>query len=214
MSQISLENATRELPLVAILRGVLPSEVIAVADVLMEEGFRVIEVPLNSPEPYESIKKLAQHCAGKALIGAGTVLSTEHVDKVAAAGGTLIISPNTNADVISYSKQKGLVSMPGFFTPSDAFTAIHAGADALKLFPAGVLGSAAIKAYSAVLPDISVYAVGGVEADQFAEYHAAGTAGFGLGSGLYKAGMTLSQVRENARAYVSAYRALDRKLER
>ncbi|MCQ3830999.1 2-dehydro-3-deoxy-6-phosphogalactonate aldolase [Microbulbifer elongatus] len=196
------------LPLVAILRGVQPTEVVAIAETIREAGFRIIEVPLNSPEPCASIQALAEVMGDDVLVGAGTVLTVEQVRGVAEAGGKVIISPNTDVDVIRETKRLGLISMPGFCTPTEALAAADAGADALKLFPATALGPEGFKVTSAVLPDLPVLAVGGVSPEDMPEYLAAGFSGFGLGSGLYRAGMTVAQVRENAVAYASGYRAL------
>jgi len=206
MSAITLTAAMDQLPLVAILRGIIPEQVIEIANVIKEAGFRVIEVPLNSPEPYASIHALSECMGDEVLIGAGTVLDMEQVDRVSAAGGRIIISPNVNTDVIGYSKEQGLYSLPGFYTPTEAFAAIRAGADALKMFPADTLGPRGLKAMSAVLPSIPVLPVGGVSADSMSDFIQAGARGFGLGSGLYKAGMDTEAVKVNAEAYVDAYR--------
>ena len=192
--------------IIAILRGITPAEAIPVCEALLEAGITMIEVPLNSPEPLSSIGAAAKLFAGRAEIGAGTVLSIKDVDAVANVGGTFIVSPDTFADVIVRTRDKGLKSYPGVMTPSDAFAALRAGATGLKFFPAEVLGPKGIKAMKAVLPPaVPLYAVGGANPDNFAEYFAAGCAGFGLGTYIYKPGMSASDVAERARAAVAAY---------
>jgi 2-dehydro-3-deoxyphosphogalactonate aldolase len=189
-------------PLVAILRGIRPEETEGVVTALIEVGFEAIEIPLNSPEPFVSIEKAAKLAPANVLIGAGTVLSVENVDRLNDVGGRLLVSPNVEPDVIRRATKHGMVTMPGVFTPTEAFSAIHAGASALKFFPASVLGADGIKAISAVLPkDIPVGAVGGVSAT----YRAAGVSCFGLGSSLYKAGLTVADVRERAQRAVEAW---------
>ncbi|MEA1015660.1 2-dehydro-3-deoxy-6-phosphogalactonate aldolase [Sphingosinicella sp. LY1275] len=190
-------------PLVAIIRGVTPDEVEAIGDALFAAGLRMIEVPLNSPDPLESIRRLAARFGGRALIGAGTVLDPAEVGAVAEAGGRLIVSPNTNAGVIEATARAGLVSMPGYFTPSEAFTAIQAGATGLKLFPAEGAAPAVVKAHRAVLPkDLPLLVVGGVTPGSMKPWLEAGANGFGLGSGLYRPGQSADAVVEQARAYV------------
>jgi 2-dehydro-3-deoxyphosphogalactonate aldolase len=196
-------------PLVAIIRGVTPAEIEGVGGALLEAGFRVIEVPLNSPEPLGSIERLARLAGDGATIGAGTVLSTADVRRVADAGGRIIVSPNTDAEVIAASAAAGLVASPGYFTPSEAFTAVKAGAHVLKLFPAEAAGPAVVKAQLAVLPrHIPLVVVGGIRPDNMRPYVEAGAAGFGLGSSLYKPGMAAGEVAANARAFVAALREL------
>lgn len=195
-------------PLVAILRGVQPDEVVAVGETLVDSGFRCVEVPLNSPDPLESIRRLRAALRDRAVVGAGTVLSGQAVRDVAEAGGQLIISPNANVEVIGATKAAGLISFPAFFTPSEAFAAIEAGADALKLFPAEIAGQAGLKAMKAVLPpQMPVFAVGGVEPAGLAAWRAAGASGCGLGSALYKPGRSISEVRTAADAFIAAWRA-------
>ncbi|WP_324749490.1 2-dehydro-3-deoxy-6-phosphogalactonate aldolase [Sphingomonas sp. LY54] len=190
-------------PLVAIIRGVTPDEVEAIGDALFAAGLRMIEVPLNSPDPLESIRRLAARFGGRALIGAGTVLDPAEVGAVAEAGGRLIVSPNTNAGVIEATARAGLVSMPGYFTPSDAFTAIQSGATGLKLFPAEGAAPAVVKAHRAVLPkDLPLLVVGGVTPGAMKPWLEAGANGFGLGSGLYRPGQSAEAVAGQARAYV------------
>jgi 2-dehydro-3-deoxyphosphogalactonate aldolase len=195
-------------PLVAIIRGVTPDEAEAVGEALHEGGIRIIEVPLNSPEPLKSIERLAKRMGERALVGAGTVLTTGQVADVQAAGGRLIVSPNTNVDVIAAAAGAGLVSSPGFFTPSEAFAAIGAGAHALKLFPAEGATPAVVKAMKAVLPkDIPLLIVGSVTPESIPAWLGAGADGFGLGSGVFKPGDTPGQVLDHARAYVAALSA-------
>ncbi len=200
-------TAFAALPLVAILRGVEPHEVAGIGEALVEAGFTLIEVPLNSPDPFASIEVLAQALGDRAMIGAGTVLTPGDVARVADAGGRMVISPNTNVDVIAETARRGMASLPGYFTPSEAFTAIQAGATALKLFPAEAASPQVLKAQRAVLPrDVPVLAVGGVAPDTMAPWRAAGADGFGLGSALYKRGATAAEVAVAARAFVTAWR--------
>lgn len=196
------------LPLVAILRGLRPDEAVEVGEALVEAGFLCLEVPLNSPQPLDSIRRLRDALGERAIVGAGTVLSARAVQEVADAGGQIIISPNSNPAVIAATKAAGLISFPAFFTPSEAFTAIDAGADALKLFPADTAGPATLKAIKAVLPPaVPVFPVGGVEPGNLAAWRAAGANGFGLGSALYKPGHTAAQVSAAAQAFVAAWTA-------
>lgn len=205
MSHIAeFDAAFARCPLIAILRGVKPDEVEAIGDELVAAGFTLIEVPMNSPEPLESVSRLAKRFAGRAVIGAGTVLKVEQVQAVADAGGTMIISPNANLDVIRASAAAGLVSLPGILTPSEAFAALDAGATALKLFPAEAASPTVLKAMRAVLTEARILPVGGVAPDNMAPWIAAGAPGFGLGSALYKVGMSAEQVGANARAFIAA----------
>jgi len=191
-------------PLIAILRGVSPDEVEAIGEALFEAGIRIIEVPLNSPEPLVSIERLAAKYGDRALIGGGTVLRWSEVREVRDAGGRLIVSPNTNADVIAESARSHLVSCPGYFTPSEAFVAVAAGANGLKLFPAEAASPAVLKAQRAVLPkDIPLIVVGGIRPDNMQPWIAADADGFGLGSGLYKPGQLAAETFEKAQAYVT-----------
>ena len=208
MTHLEAFDATfAQCPLVAILRGVAPHEIDAIGDALVDAGFTLIEVPLNSPDPLDSVARLASRFAGRAVIGAGTVLRVEDVAAVEAAGGTMIISPNANLQVIAASAARGLVSLPGVATPSEAFAALDAGATALKLFPAEGSSPQILKAMRAVLPsEVRVLPVGGIAPDTMAPWIAAGAAGFGLGSALYKPGMSAEQVGINARAFVAALR--------
>ena len=201
-------TAFAALPLVAILRGVEPHEVVAVGDALFEAGFTLIEVPLNSPDPFASIEALARAHGDRAMIGAGTVLTPEDVGRVADAGGRMIVSPNTDVRVIGETAARGMASLPGYFTASEAFAALQAGASALKLFPAEAASPAVIKAQRAVLPrDVPVLAVGGISPDTMGPWRAAGADGFGLGSALYSRGASANDVGKAARAFVTAWRA-------
>lgn len=203
-----MSDILADLPLVAILRGVTPARVEGVAQALFDAGIRAIEVPLNSPEPFRSIELLARQFGDRCLTGAGTVLDTANVDRVADAGGRLLVTPNTNPDVISHGVKKGMTVMPGFYTPSEGFAAIAAGARTLKLFPASTGGIDHLKAMLAVLPkDVPVYAVGGVGAGNMSEWKKAGAAGFGLGSDLFKPDFTDAEIAERAKRCVAAYRA-------
>jgi len=197
-------------PLIAILRGVRPEEVEEIGDALIAAGIRIIEVPLNSPDPLESIGRLARRFGDQALTGAGTVLHTEDVARVAAAGGRIIVSPGFDAAVVRATVEAGLVSAPGFFTPSEAFAALAAGAHALKLFPAEAAPPAVVKAQRAVLPpDVPLVVVGDVTPEKMASYRAAGADGFGLGGALYRPGQTAREVAEQARTFVAALRKDD-----
>ena len=203
----TLSAAMTRCPLVAILRGVRPAEVEGIADALIEAGFAMIEVPLNSPDPLASIETLAHRFGDDALIGAGTVLDTAQVLSVREAGGRLIVSPNTDTAVIAASAEAGMVSLPGYFTPSEGFAALKAGATGLKLFPAEAATPAVLKAQRAVLPhDVPVLVVGGITPDNMTPWREAGANGFGLGSALYKPGRTAAEVSTAARAFVAALR--------
>jgi len=192
-------------PLIAILRGVAPEDVEAIGDALVAAGIRIIEVPLNSPRPLESIARLAGRFEGKALIGAGTVLRAADVLAVAEAGGRIIVSPGFDAGVVAATVQAGLVSAPGFFTPSEAFAALAAGAHVLKLFPAEAAPPAVVKAQRAVLPPaVPLVVVGGVTPEKMAPYRAAGADGFGLGGALYRPGQSADAVADQAHAFVAA----------
>jgi len=192
-------------PLVAIIRGVKPDEAEAIGAAIYEAGIRIIEVPLNSPNPLESIRRLSAGLGDRALIGAGTVLDPAQVDEVKAAGGRLIVSPNTNVEVIEEAVAAGLISSPGFFTPSDAFDALEAGAHALKLFPAEAASPSALKSLKAVLPaHVPIIVVGGVTPQNMEPWLQAGADGFGLGGGLYRPGQSPDETAEKARAYVAS----------
>lgn len=193
-------------PLVAILRGIRPDEVEAIGEALIDSGFEIIEVPLNSPEPFESIERLARRFGGECLIGAGTVVSVEQCNRVADAGGRLMVSPNVDADVLAAARAHRMVTMPGVFTATEAYLALRCEASALKFFPASVLGPGGIAALRAILPrDAVLGAVGGVSESNFGAYAAVGIRCFGLGSSLYRPGMSVGEVRRTASASIAAY---------
>ena len=192
-------------PLVAIIRGVTPDEVEAIGEAIFEAGIRIIEVPLNSPDPLKSIERLARRMGNRALVGAGTVLEVGKVADVQSAGGQLVVSPNAQVDVIAATAAAGMVSCPGVFTPTEAFAALGAGAHALKLFPAEAASPAVVKAQRAVLPkEVPLLVVGSVTADTMQPWLDAGANGFGLGSGVFKPGDTPERVLEKAKSYVAA----------
>ena len=198
-------------PLVAVLRGIRPDEVEAVGTALIRAGIRILEVPLNSPDPYESITRLSGLAGDDALVGAGTVLDVEAVGRVAAAGGRLVVSPSTDAVVIAATVAAGMASVPGFFTPSEAFAAIHAGAHALKFFPAEAGSPAVLKAMKAVLPrEMPVLAVGGMTPEGVGAWAAAGADGFGLGSSLFLPGSSAADVEAMAARFVAAVSAMSK----
>ena len=190
-------------PLVAIIRGVTPDEAEDIGAALWEGGIRIVEVPLNSPDPFRSIERLARSLADRALVGAGTILDPADVGRVKDAGGQVIVSPNTHSPVIEAAAAAGMVSLPGYFTPSEAFDAIRAGATGLKLFPAEGASPAVLKGQRAVLPKhLPVLVVGGVTPDSMQPWLDAGADGFGLGGGLYKPGQSAEETLAKARAYV------------
>lgn len=192
-------------PYIAILRGVRPEEVADIAQALIDEGIVIIEVPLNSPRPLDSIRNLTSRFSTGALIGAGTVLDVAAVQAVADAGAQLVVMPNADADVVRTAKRAGLIACPGFLTPSEAFAMLAAGADALKLFPAEMASPAVLKAVRAVLPaSVDVLPVGGIQPQHVAAWRAAGAAGFGVGSALYSPGMSAADVRERARTFMAS----------
>ncbi len=196
------------LPFVAILRGIIPSEAEAVAKALVDAGYRFLEVPLNSPEPLETLKIMSRAVGNDAWVGAGTVITVEQAQQVFDVGGRLIVAPNTDPDVIGFAAQHGMVSMPGVVTPTDAFIALSAGASALKLFPAEIVTPAVLKAMRAVLPkDLACLPVGGIQPDagQMLQYLQAGANGFGLGSGLYQPGLSVVEIRDRAVRYRQAW---------
>jgi 2-dehydro-3-deoxyphosphogalactonate aldolase len=203
----SLRDFLNPLPLIAILRGIQPEEAVAVAEALLENGFRILEVPLNSPRPYESIARMIEYAGDRALIGAGTVLTAKQVEQVAASGARLIISPNYSETVIRATKQRNLLSLPGVATPSEGFAALSAGADGLKLFPGEMLTPPVLKAWRAIFPvDALLLPVGGITPETLAGYLAAGANGFGIGSALYKPGYSATEVGERAKAFVEVYK--------
>ena len=196
-------------PLIAILRGIKPDEAEAIGEALVRAGITIIEVPLNSPDPFESIARLAKLLAGRAIVGAGTVLRRSEVDRVAECGGTLIVSPNTNIDVIAHTKFLGLVSAPGVLTPTEAFCALDSGADILKLFPGELMSPAGVKAISAVLPrETRLVLVGGVSEASFSAYCDTPLGGFGFGSSLFKPGTTATEIESKAKTLVKAWQSL------
>ncbi len=195
-------------PLVAILRGVTPAEVLDVAAVLLGAGIRAIEVPLNSPQPLESIARLAARHGHEAVIGAGTVLSADAVRQVADAGARVVLAPNFHPAVVQEALTRGLLPMPGVATATEAFAAIDAGATHLKLFPADALGVATVKGWAAVLPaGTAMFAVGGIDAGNLGQFRAAGIAGAGIGSALYKSGVALDELHRRAKAFTAAWSA-------
>jgi 2-dehydro-3-deoxyphosphogalactonate aldolase len=195
-------------PLIAILRGVKPDEVLAIVEVLEHAGIATVEVPLNSPQPMDSIARLAREFGERLLIGAGTVMSAAQAGEIADAGGRLVVTPHADATVTRAAKQRGLLAVPGFFTPAEAFAMLAAGADALKLFPAEGASPAVLRALRAVLPGgTAVLPVGGIDASNMAAWQAAGAAGFGIGSAIYRPGDSPATVAAKAHALVSALSA-------
>jgi 2-dehydro-3-deoxyphosphogalactonate aldolase len=205
---MDLRAALSYCPIAAILRGVKPDEIDAIGDALIEAGVTVIEVPLNSPQPFESIKRLAQRHGHHALVGAGTVLTATDVARVKEAIGQLVVAPNFDADVVRAAKAAGLATLPGVMTPSEGFAALKAGADGLKLFPAEIIPPTVFKAWRAVFPaETLLLAVGGVGVDNIATYRDAGASGYGIGSALYKPGRSAAEIGKLAKALVAAAKA-------
>ena len=203
------EAALRAMPLIAILRGIRPIEAAAVAVALHAAGFRFIEVPLNSPDPFDSIARMRKALPSDALVGAGTVLRADDIERVKAAGGELVVMPHADQAVIRAAKRAGLVCVPGAMTPTEAFAALDAGADALKLFPAELISPRIVKAMRAVLPKaVHLFAVGGVTPETMPEYLRAGATGFGLGSSLYSPGAAAEIVGAHARRFAETWRAI------
>lgn len=206
---MTFEQASEDCGIVAILRGITLDEVAGVGDALYDAGIRVVEVPLNSPEPFRSIAALAARFQGRMVVGAGTVLDEDSVDRVKSAGGQISVSPDCNAAVINRAVARGLVPLPGVFTPTEAFAAIRAGARHLKLFPAEAAIPKTVKAWKAVLPrGVKVYAVGGVTPANMRDWAEAGCAGFGIGSNIYKPGMSPQDVGRSAASFVAAWKEL------
>ncbi len=204
---MQLNDALKSCGIIAILRSVAASEVVEVGAALLEAGVTVVEVPLNSPDPFSSIGKLAKAFSGRMVVGAGTVISVQDVNLLKEAGGTISVSPDCNPETIARAIALGLDPLPGVFTPTEAFTAIRAGAQHLKLFPAEAASPTTVKAWRAVFPKhIQIHAVGGVTPSNMAEWLACGVSGFGIGSSLYKPGMSLSAVSESANTLVAAWR--------
>jgi len=197
------------LPLIAILRGLTPAEAPAIGEAIAGAGFRLLEVPLNSPQPLQSIRLLRERLGAQCLIGAGTVMTPRQVEEVAAAGGQVIVMPHADATVIAAAKRAGLLCTPGVATPTEAFAALAAGADALKIFPAEQVAPAVVRAWRAVLPrELAVLLVGGITPDSMAAYMAAGASGFGIGSALYAPGRDAAEVGRRARAFAQAWASL------
>ena len=198
-------SAIEKHPLIAILRGIKPTEVVDVAEILIEKDVKIIEIPLNSPDPIRSIELLTHYFENHAIIGAGTVLDEASIRSIAEAGAKLVVMPNGNGIVVKAAKDRGLIAIPGIATPSEAFAMIEAGADALKLFPAEGIPPSVLKAMKAVLPStVPILPVGGITPEKMNDYLKAGAIGFGLGSALYKPGMTLRDIRKNAEAFNQA----------
>jgi 2-dehydro-3-deoxyphosphogalactonate aldolase len=209
MNPPALQSFLAPLPLIAVLRGIAPAEVPAIAGALTDNGFRILEVPLNSPEPFESIRLLARGWGDRCLTGAGTVLKVADVERVKDAGGRLVVMPHGDVTIVREAKRLGLVCVPGVATLTEAFAALDAGADGLKMFPAEQLSPAVLKAWRAVLPKGTlVFPVGGIRPDNMAPYWAVGANGFGTGSNLYTPGAPVEQVRAVAAAYATGFAAL------
>ena len=209
---MKLRDYLQPLPLIAVLRGITPEEISSIAGALSDEGFRILEVPLNSLRPFDSIQRLAREFGDRCLVGAGTVVEIGDVARVRDSGGKLLVMPHGDVEVVREAKRLGLACVPGVATPTEAFAALAAGADALKMFPAEALPAAALKAWRAVLPrDTLVFAVGGIKPDNMAPYWAAGADGFGTGSNLYAPAAAVANVRAAAAAYAAGFRALPRK---
>lgn len=208
---MNFEHAAADCGIIAILRGVKPEEVDAIGEALFEAGIRIVEVPLNSPDPFASIARLSRRFKGRMIVGAGTVLDAASVDALDAAGGEISVSPDCNPAVIAQALKLGLVPLPGVFTPTEAFTAVRSGATHLKLFPAEAASPLTVKAWKAVLPPhVGLYAVGGVTSANMKAWRDAGCAGFGIGSNIFKPGRSAEDVRKAADDFVAAWRDLRR----
>ena len=208
---MNFADAIAECGLIAILRGITASDVVAVGQALLEAGIRVAEIPLNSPDPFTSIEKMNAHFHGKLIVGAGTVLSLQDVNMLKTHKGQISVSPDCNEAVIRRAVEMGLVPLPGVFTPTEAFAAIRSGATHLKLFPAEAASPVTVKAWRAVLPrHVNIYAVGGITPSNMQSWIDTGAAGFGIGSNIYKPGFTADDVSKSAREFVAAWRALKR----
>ena len=204
---MKLEDALEACGIIAILRGVTPEEAVTVSQALYDAGIRVVEVPLNSPEPFRSIEIIAKEFSGRMVVGAGTVLTVQDVNVLKAHGGQISVSPDGNEAVIARANELGMVPLPGVFTPTEAFAAIRAGARHLKLFPAEAASPATIKAWKAVLPaHVKIYAVGGVTPENMGDWLAAGASGFGIGSSLFKPSMSMAKIGESAHSLVAAWK--------
>ncbi len=209
MTDTTLQGYLRPLPLIAVLRGITPAEIDAVGAALIDNGFRILEVPLNSPDPFESIARLQERFGERCLTGAGTVVDVADVVRVAAAGGKLIVMPHGDVAIVREAKHRGMLCVPGVASPTEAFAALNAGADGLKMFPAEQLPPAALKAWRAVLPkNALVFPVGGIRPDNMSAYWEAGASGFGTGSNLYAPGASADAVREAAARYAAGFAAL------
>lgn len=208
----SLSHYLSALPLVAILRGITPEEAVPVAEILYELGFRIIEVPLNSPQPFDSIASIAKRLGDEALIGAGTVLTVDDITRVRDAGADLVVMPHSDVDIIRAAKQRRMICTPGIVTPTEGFAALAAGADGLKLFPAELLTPKVVKALRAVFAkDTIMIPVGGIALDTMADFWSAGATGFGLGFALYRPGMTPNDVREMAAKFIRVFTSLPKR---
>lgn len=207
MSEERFNHWFAAMPLVAILRGLRPDEALAIGEVLVEAGVHILEVPLNSPDPLVSIGRLARALKDRAIVGAGTVLDPASVDAVADAGGEIVVSPNTDAAVIRRTRERGLVSLPGSFTPTECFASLAAGAHAIKLFPGELVTPQSARGIAAVLPrNTRMLVVGGVSAETVTDWRDTPVHGFGAGSSLYKPGMSSEDVGRRARAFTAAMR--------
>lgn len=208
---MQFETTLAQAPLIAILRGLKPDEAIEVAETLYEEGFRLIEVPLNSPDPFTSISRLAKRFGNSALVGAGTVTDLADVSRLADTGARLLVAPNCDPQIISTAKAKGMHAYPGVATPSEAIAALKAGADGLKLFPAETIGLAGLQAWKAVLPSVTpLIPVGGVTVETIPAWARAGATAFGIGSALFKPGMGVPELRRRARAFAMAISQIEK----